>query len=401
MQKPRNTNHSLPLTPTLSLVRRGGSSNPKPKNSSSSPLRGRGCPTGQVRGGGRSAVVRNICTAALLAAFLLHAPAAHATVVGSAPPPVQYIVSPEAPNAGETVYIQVNGVGNFLGESPITWTQNGKVVSQGIGKRNFSFTVGGFGSQTVIGVTITSAHNGIIRNQWTFNPSLVNLVWEAHTTVPPFYDGKALASPGSSVTVTAFPVVVAGGVRQSPANLVYQWKLNGDPQPSRSGIGFRSFTFTTSQIHSQEEVSVDVLLSDANTKVAYSDISVPLVEPELVLYEHDPLRGVLYDRALGGSGSFTMSGTEMTVRAEPYFFSAESVMGRVLKYAWQINGNDTTGPNTAAGELTLRQTGTGPGTADLSVSLQNQDTSKILQGAQYNAQVLYGLAARSSTLFGL
>ena len=395
MQKPRNTNPPHPNP----LPGKGEGANHRCLKSFPH-SRGK-VPDRADEGGGRLLRTFGTVALSLLAAFLLHAPSAHATVVGSAPPPVQYIVSPEAPNAGETVYIQVNGVGNFLGESPITWTQNGKVVSQGIGKRDFSFTVGGFGSQTVIGVTINSAHNGIIRNQWTFNPSLVNLVWEAHTTVPPFYDGKALASPGSSVTVTAFPVVVAGGVRQSPANLVYQWKLNGDPQPSRSGIGFRSFTFTTSQIHSQEEVSVDVLLSDANTKVAYSDISVPLVEPELVLYEHDPLRGVLYDRALGGSGSFTMSGTEMTVRAEPYFFSAESVMGRALKYAWQINGNDTTGPNTAAGELTLRQTGTGPGTADLSVSLQNQDTSKILQGAQYNAQVLYGGTSQGKTLFGL
>jgi len=400
MHKPRNILKIQPPSPQPSPWNGRGGSCKTTLTSSSSPIPGRGCPTGQVRGSGWFA-------RATFALFLLaNAPLALAQTasdsgLGAAPPPVQYIVSPETPGAGDTVYIQVNGVGSFIGESPIAWTQNGQVIAQGVGKRNVSFTVGGYGSQTVIGVTIRTTQHGTIAKQWTFTPSLVNLVWEAHTTVPPFYDGKALASPGSSVTVTAFPVVVARGVRQSPANLSYQWRLNNQPQADQSGLGFSSFTFPTTQIHSQEEVTVTVLLNDGNTKVAYSNISVPIIEPSIVLYQHDPLRGVLYGAALGTGGSFTMPGTEMTVRAEPFFFSVDSAARGNLKYAWQLNGNDTTGPSSAQGELTLRQTGTGRGTADLSVSLQNTDPSKILQGAQSTPKILFGNTTRSTGLFGL
>jgi len=109
---------------------------------------------------------------------------------------------------------------------------------------------------------------------------------------------------------------------------------------------------------------------------------------------------VLYGRALGTTGSFTMPGSEITVRAEPYFFSLESETKGQLQYRWTLNGSDTSGPNSAAGELTLRQSGSGQGTASLSVSLQNLDSSKLLQGAQLYVQVLFG-GATQGNLFGL
>jgi len=328
----------------------------------------------------------------LCALFLFNNNAQAATLSGltAMPPPVEYIVIPETPGAGENVNIQVNGVGSFIGESQITWTQEGKAVATGVGLRNFSFSVGGFGSQTNIGVVIKTAQHGTITNQWTFNPSLVNLVWEAHTTVPPFYDGKALASPGSSITVTAFPVVIYKGVRQSSKKLSFQWRFAGDLQADKSGLGYDSFAFPSKQIHAREDVSVEVLLNDGNTKVAWSSITVPVVEPKLLLYQHDPLRGVLYDRVLGLGGNFSMLGNEVTLRAEPYFFSIESAARGSLEYRWQLNGDDASGPNSAQGELTLRQTGSGQGAADINVSLQNNDNDKILQGARLVAQILFG-----------
>ena len=339
---------------------------------------------------------------ALMCAFSLPntALADTASALAPVPPPVQYTVTPDAPAAGDTVTILVEGVGSFIGESPITWTQNGKVIASGMGLRNFSFTVGGFGTQTTVGVVIQTKVHGTITKQWIFNPSLVNLVWEAHTTVPAFYDGKALASPGSSITVSAFPVVIVNGVRQSSKNLSFQWRLNGEPQVDQSGLGYNSFTFASTQIHRQEDVSVEVLLNDGNTKVANSDITVPLIEPELLLYQHDPLRGVIYSRTLGTGGSFQMQGTEMTIRAEPYFFSVSSAANGMLAYSWQLNGTDTSGPNSAQGELTLRQTGSGQGSAAVSVSLQNNDRSKILQGAQLNTQVSFGGTTKGG-LFGI
>src|SRR4051812_33593125 len=60
--------------------------------------------------------------------------------IGEAPAPVQYTVTPEIPGPSTSVAIQVEGVGNFIGNSTITWTLDGKTALQGTGANKFSFT---------------------------------------------------------------------------------------------------------------------------------------------------------------------------------------------------------------------------------------------------------------------
>ncbi|MDE2213101.1 MAG: hypothetical protein KGJ34_01020 [Patescibacteria group bacterium] len=313
------------------------------------------------------------------------------------PQPVQYLVAPQSPGPYSLVYIEVDGVGDFLGNSTITWQVNGKTALSGTGARQFSFTTGPLGIPMSVTVNIDSNAYGLITHTFTFDPSTVNLVWEAYTTVPPFYNGKALASAGSQISVVAFPQVLIDGKSQSLNNLSFQWSLNGTADPTQSGLGDDVYTFNTNQLHTSEDVSVDV--DSGNTTVGHADITIPESTPQLIFYVDDPLRGILYNQAL--VSSYSMPSQEETIRAEPYFFSTDSALNGSLQYAWVLNGNTTTGPNTQNGELTLRQTGNGEGSAVLSVSLQNSNTNQLLQAATASLTILFGGASASGSFFGL
>ena len=99
----------------------------------------------------------------------------------------------------------------------------------------------------------------------------------------------------------------------------------------------------------------------------------------LLVYSQDPLQGEILDQAL--SGTFNLGTQEVTLKAEPYYFANESVGNGSLSYDWTLNSQETTGPDTARGLLTLRQTSSGAGSAQIGVTLQNTDNDKLVQSA--------------------
>jgi hypothetical protein len=324
------------------------------------------------------------------------APLASAQTLGIEP--VQYVVSPQTPGPGEQVTIEAQGVGSFLGDATVTWQENGATVLSGVGARDFSFTAGALGVPTRVHVEIDSSSQGTFTHDFTIVPSAVELVWEADTTVPPFYQGKALYSAGSQLKVVAFPSVFSGGARIAAGALSYQWTVDGTPAAAQSGLGASSITFQGNQLNAQEDVSVDVYYGGA--ELGSAEVLIPAQSPELVLYADDPLRGVLWDEALPAEAALT--GQELTVAAVPYFFSNASSRAGALVYDWTLNGADTSGPGSAQGMLTLRQTGSGTGAAQLGVSLQNNDTDKLVQAASAALTLVFGQTAASiGSLFGL
>lgn len=311
--------------------------------------------------------------------------------------PVKFIVSPEVPGPNQTVRIEVQGVGNFLTNASIAWQKDGIAALQGVGERTYTFATGGLGVTTRVRATITASGRAPIVRDFTFTPSAVNMIWEAQTTIPPLYRGKALYSPGSVVRVTAFPTVVARGVTISANNLVFQWSLNGDPMPSASGLGKNTFIFTGDQLRTNERVGVNVFLGGA--KVGQSEITIAGVSPSIVFYSRDPLRGALYENALQNAA--TLSTNEITLQAEPYFFSLESFVNNSLAYSWKLNGQETSGPDSQRGVLTLRQNGAGAGQATLTAALQNTDTAKFLQAAEATLRIVFGQNNTAPSVFGI
>lgn len=302
----------------------------------------------------------------------------------SQPEPVQYIVAPENPGPHAPVNIEVQGVGTFLGDATITWNLNGKRILSGTGERIFSFTTEEVGKATTVNVVINSTAYGVISKTFSFNPSQIELVWEADTTIPPLYAGRALPSPGARVKIVAFPSVVVSGKKISPTSLSYQWSVNGSAKPQSSGTGRNVFLLESNQLHQSALIALDVYSN--SIPMGRAEAVIPFVSPLLVLYERDPLQGILYNRAL--VDTFSLQKTETTVRAEPYFFATPR--SSALNYSWLLNNSETTGPNAQSGELTLRQVGNAKGEAQLQVSLQNTGGNLLLQAAQTLLTLSFG-----------
>jgi len=316
----------------------------------------------------------------------------------SLPDPVQYIVVPEAPGPNQQVNIEVSGVGTFLGNATITWRKDGKIVP-GANGTSFTFTTGGIGTPTTISLSINSQTQGTISHDFVFNPSTINLVWEADTSTPLLYKGKALYSPGSSIRVVAFPTVLLGKNLVATNKLSFQWSRNGTPDPASSGLGKNIFSFSGDQLQTEEVASVDVY--SGGTKVGQGRIAIPVSNPSVIMYPVDPLRGILLGNAfISGSN---LPQTETTIKAEPYFFSNSSFLREQISYEWTLGNEQTTGPDAAKGILTLRQTGGGSGSTELGVSVQNNENSKLIQNASTNIKLLFGEQGGSSllNLFGL
>ncbi|MBP7770509.1 MAG: hypothetical protein KA066_01195 [Candidatus Pacebacteria bacterium] len=313
------------------------------------------------------------------------------------PEPVQYIVTPEVPGPNQTVTIEAQGIGAFLGDATISWQKDGTTAQSGTGLRTYTFVTGGVGSVTRVRVDIRSPGNGSFSEEFVFRPSTVSLVWESDTSAPPLFGGKSLYTGGSPLKVVAFPTVVINGARVAPQSLSFQWTRQELALPAQSGLGRNILTLEGDQLQAQENIGVSVYFG--TSLVAQGGITIPASAPQILLYERDALRGVLYDSALPRGISLTNK--EITVVAEPYYFSNPSLKAGVLQYDWMLNEDEIVGPDSARGILTLRQTGNGEGGASLSVALQNNATNELVQSAQTVLTILFGGQSSGGSLFGL
>jgi hypothetical protein len=325
------------------------------------------------------------------------APLAHAQF-SAVPDPLQYIVAPENPGPNQTVYIQIQGVGPFLGNATITWQINGKVAQSGVGLTSLAVPTGPIGTATTVHVSIDSPQ-GFYTHDFIFSPSTVNLLWEADTSTPSFSENKPLYSAGSKVRVIAFPTVMSGRTQLSSGQLSFQWKRNDTLDTGASGLGKNVFTFTGDSLQSGEQVSVDVYYK--NNKVAGGEIIIPATDPQVLLYAQDPLRGELLDQAI--LNPFTLTASEITLRAEPYYFANSSVRKGSITYTWSLNDEQISSPDPRPGFLTLRQTGSGAGAASVGISVQNADSDKFVQFAQSVMTIVFGQTNKNSfgSFFGL
>ncbi len=305
----------------------------------------------------------------------------YAQSLSTLPNSIQFTVTPETPGPNEPVRIDMQGISSLLETATITWRVNGKTVSSGIGNTSLYFVTGYLGSKSTVHVSVTSAE-GVFSQDFVFIPSVINLVWEADTTVPPLYKGKALYSAGSVIRVVAFPEILQGRSLVSANTLSFQWSLNQTLVPEQSGVGKTVFTFQGDQLKSDENVSVDIF--SGNSKIGHGAITINAVKPQLELYTLDPLRGEIIDTAL--FSPYILQKNEVSVVAEPYFFSTTGNFA----YTWSLNGSGVSGPDTQKGILTLRQTGQSAGSAFIDVQLQNTASDQLVQAGTASLQIILG-----------
>lgn len=239
-------------------------------------------------------------------------------------------ISPDNPFPGEEIIASLTSNSFDIDRSKITWVYNGKIVLEGTGKKQYRFKVGSLGKQETIKAIVVAPSGSRLEQTRSFILADVDLLWEARTSRPVFYPGKALPVLRSKVKIVAQPHFIFEGKRFSPKNLIYKWFFGDELFQEQSGFGRQSFEFSIPIIGSENSVRAEVSSPNEDIK-AIKTIFVPLADPQVLFYEENPLQGPKFNRALA---SFkTGSPSQIDFRAEPYYFSSPS-----LVYNWLING---------------------------------------------------------------
>ncbi|MEK7478143.1 MAG: hypothetical protein AAB645_02130 [Patescibacteria group bacterium] len=297
-------------------------------------------------------------------------------------------VYPGSPGPNETVNISLGSYSADLETSSISWSEDGKTYPALIGQSSFSFTMGSLGSTKEISASITALSGGNIEKNFTFTAGSVDILWEANTYVPPFYQGHSQPSSDSQLKIVAIPHIFAADGQPLGLNqLVFKWQ-NGS---SRLSAGKPGVNYLTIQAEKPGgKISLTLNIYDLFGQLLISkDINIPTSNPQILVYENKPLVGMQYQRALT---SIDLSTPEIALQVEPYFFSLPDVMANQLSYNWQMNGRPITASSTDRRQMSFQQDRGSAGTVNVAVLVK--DAVNWFQSAQ--AGVVINLNKKSS-----
>lgn len=293
---------------------------------------------------------------------------------------------PDSPGPQENVRARLSGFAFDLNRAQITWVKNGRAEARGLGLREFSFATGNAGERINLRA-VALDQNGIEREaELLLTVAGVDLLWRAETSVPLWYKGKTIVSPKSFVSVSAFPQLVSGGRKIPSQSLIFRWGLDDIFQESRSGAGKNIFRFTAGPASGLAH-QIDLEVSDIDGEIkAAKTILIPIENPQVLVYEEDPLIGTKTGFAFKNNEAIIFAGEERTFRATPFFFSL--TQGRSsFEYLWRLNDRLI-----EAGEepnlLRLRSSADARGRSALDAIIKN--ANNILQEASqsFNVNVL-------------
>ena len=290
---------------------------------------------------------------------------------------------PANPGPGERTILSASSINIDLTRTEIVWSTDGKVANRGTGMTTFTLNAPVVGKEVRVDVSAKTTTGTIIKT-FTIRPAGVEILWHSHGHAPPLYPGKILHTSETLITATAMPHFILRGVPLSAASLFYEWRVQDKPLTGQSGLGKQTITFKGSMLFSKDVLHVEVSTKD-KTLIGESTVTINTVPPQIVFYEDDPLSGTRYEQAL--SGSYFLSKPELTVRAEPYFFSKQELESAEASQVWTINGSVLASDPEFSRAVTLRQTG-GSGEATLSYAITASRAA--LQEARKTFTIFFG-----------
>lgn len=279
--------------------------------------------------------------------------------------------SPESPGPDTEVTAEVVSFNFDVNRASITWILDGKTALKGRGEKIFKFSIGPAGKSITLKAIVAPEGGSQLQKTLTFSNAEVDLLWQAQTLIPVWYQGKALPTMGSKIRISAFPRFF----NTASENLVYQWKKNYQPQVSSSGLGKRTFELALplDDPYSREKIEVEVS-NLAKTISAKKSIQVEAGGFQLLFYENNPLEGVRFQKALS---NLTLREDSIEIKAEPYFFSSEDKNN--LSFEWTIN-QEKVAPQIAGSVFGLN---IAPGiTGSFSLETNIKNPKKIIQFIQ-------------------
>jgi len=289
---------------------------------------------------------------------------------------------PQSPTPGETIRVTIESYLTDLNKATVSWTLNGSTLLSGVGKKAFSFQNGKNGSATYLTIDITTNDGINIQKRLSWNPVGVTILWQANTYTPPFYRGKALASYQARIRAVAIPDNTSGQNALNAGNLTYTWQKDGTVAGSSSGYKKNTFTFSAPKPYGSTNVKV-LASSIDDTFSSETKIDLPITNPFILFYENLPLLGIWYNSPLNQSTTLTKK--EISLSAEPYFFSIDDSDPPSLAYNWSVNGKRT---QSYGKNIILRNEAGGRG--DSIVSLVMNNNKQTFQTASRKLGIHFG-----------
>jgi hypothetical protein len=280
--------------------------------------------------------------------------------------PINITTDPATPAPNQSVTISLSSYSTDLNGANISWYVNNTLIKSAVGATELVLTTGKAGTGSNIAISIKTEEGNTVQQNLTIIPADVDLIWEANTYTPPFYQGKALYTHQSTITVDAIPTFITpSGAKISADNLLYTWKKNNTVLQDASGYGKQSIQLEDPIPEGPTVVEVDVSSLDG-TITSTKQITIDSVEPQIELYQNDPLLGVMYNQSLGNELSF--NGIEMTVTAVPYFFSTNDP-NQNMSWNWLLNNTAVT--DQTSNTITLRNENNQAGNSSLEVAVKH------------------------------
>jgi hypothetical protein len=284
-------------------------------------------------------------------------------------------VNPEVPYPQEDVTATVSSNSINLDTATIGWYKDGKLSLVGIGKKQFSFKTGESGSKTNIYVKLVFPDKTVLEKGKVVSAGMVNLLWESTDSyTPPFYKGKALPAPEATIKVVAIPETLGD------KNYIFNWSRNFKSARAADGYNGSTYIFKNNYIDSIEKISVSAHGYKKSVQ-GEGELSVSFVKPKILFYENHPLLGALYGNAF--QKDITLSKDEMTVIAEPYFFSISNPNDSDLGYTWSLNDSEIDTPD-PKNQLVIRRSGSAGGKSVITLALESASKLYDLAAAQLN-----------------
>jgi len=226
---------------------------------------------------------------------------------------------PLDPKPLQKVTITAESFSVDLNQATITWSQGGRTIDSGTGRKSITITAPAAGQTSTITMNATGSSFGTTTASIAIRPGSIDLLWEASDSyTPPFYKGKALLSNGGAIRVTAIPSATA------PKQLSYTWSRDNTILGSLSGFNKSSLSFKNSDLNDVEDISVT---GGSGLFEGSASLSIKPSNPTVVVYQKN--EGFI-DYANGSNTVLNTSKTGLILKLEPFFFSVPTTVLKSL-----------------------------------------------------------------------
>ncbi|RJQ32901.1 hypothetical protein C4572_00315 [Candidatus Parcubacteria bacterium] len=278
-------------------------------------------------------------------------------------------IIPNDPRPGETVSAKIISYQFDVNRSVITWTLDGKVIEKGTGKKTANFTLPSLGKESALSVSIVTDSGIETSKTKKFSGGDIDFLWEAQTTVPAGYKGKALPSRKALIKVTGLPHLFNSAGAIARQNLIYEWTLNYKNLPDDSGINRNTLSL---RLNDSGDYVVGLKVSTRDKRTSFQKflhISYDGFKTKLLFYKDDALEGPFYGKALRNKTS--LQGKDLNILAEPFFLAE----GGTSDYFWTMN-DKAAKPGKRPNRILLMK-GEGSGQAEIAFEMKREMANSL------------------------